>query len=220
VTLADAAMPEGNSGLSGMVFTATLSTPVHYPVTVDFTTTDGTAVGGVDYVSTSGTLTVAPGDTTATLAVPIVGDVLVGRDETFTLDVTGGSNGTVARSQATGTIQNDDLGTPQFAIDNVTHAEGDAGTTPFVFTVTLTPPSDSDLAVGYTTRDGSARAPGDYRAKTGTLTFLQGEAAKTITVPVLGDWLREASEDFFVRLSGGRRLIRLGGGRGLILNDD
>ena len=50
------------------------------------------------------------------------------------------------------------------------------------FTVTLSAPSASTVTVDYATVDGSAAAPGDYAAATGTLTFTPGQTGKPITV--------------------------------------
>jgi hypothetical protein len=62
-------------------------------VQVDYTTQDGTAHAGVDYVATSGTLSFAPNQTTATISVPIIGNTVFGDgNRTFT----------VALSNATG----------------------------------------------------------------------------------------------------------------------
>jgi len=52
--LDDAAMREGDSGPTEMVFTATLSPAVSYQVTVDFATSPGTAIADVDYMSIAG----------------------------------------------------------------------------------------------------------------------------------------------------------------------
>jgi len=103
----------------------------------------------------------------------------------------------------------------------VTRAEGNAGATPFVFTVTLSPPSDGNVTV-------FLHDPGRQRPCTRWTTagprdadLRQGEATKTITVMVVGDRVREPSEDFYVRLTGGRKLTTLSGReRGVILNDD
>lgn len=88
-----------------------LSTPATAPVTVDYATADGTATAGEDYTATSGTLTIAPGETTSTLEIPILDDDLVEEDETFTVtldDVAGGGAVLGVPSTAVVTILDDD----------------------------------------------------------------------------------------------------------------
>ena len=67
---------EGNSGTSNAVITFTLSAATGRTVTANFNTQNNTAVSTSDYTATSGTLTFAPGVTTQTVSVPIVGDTL------------------------------------------------------------------------------------------------------------------------------------------------
>ena len=87
------------------------------------------------------------------------------------------------------------------AIDTVELPEGNAGTTPFVFTVSLSAASASAVTVDFTTRDGTALAGSDYTATSGTRTFAPGELTMPITVLVSGDTLVEELETFFVDLS-------------------
>ena len=87
-------------------------------------------------------------------------------------------------------------------IDSVAESEGNAGTTPFVFTVHLVKKTTDPFTVQYTTVDGTATsASGDYVATSGTLTFAVGENVKTITVLVNGDTTPEGDETFKVVLS-------------------
>ena len=75
-------------------------------------------------------------------------------------------------------------------------AEGNAGTTAFVFTVSLSNLSDSDVTVDYTTNDGSATtADSDYTATSGTLTIPANTASATITVNANGDTKFEGDFD-------------------------
>ena len=67
------------------VFTVTLTPPNEQVVTVDYTTTDGTAVADEDYSATSGTLRFAPGDTSKTIRVPTLRDAVAEPVETFTV---------------------------------------------------------------------------------------------------------------------------------------
>src|SRR6185436_16289626 len=112
-------------------------------------------------------------------------------------------------------------GGPLLAIDTVELAEGNSGTTPFVFTVSLSAPSTGTVTVAYSTRDDSALAGSDYVATSGTLTFAPGEVTKQITVLVNGDTVAEDVEVFFVDLtSASGATIGDGEGLGRIFNDE
>jgi hypothetical protein len=114
-----------------------------------------------------------------------------------------------------------DLMAATLAITDVALVEGDHGTVNAVFTVTLSEPAAGTVSVNYGTADGTAQASRDYEAAAGTLTFAPGETSKTITIAVQGDKQVEASETFFVNLSGAVNAdIGDGQGLGTILNDD
>ncbi|MEM9900975.1 MAG: ExeM/NucH family extracellular endonuclease [Pseudomonadota bacterium] len=91
---------------------------------------------------------------------------------------------------------------PTLAIDDVTVAEGDAGTTDLVFSVTLSADAPGPFTVDFATTDGEAAAGEDYVSLSGTLNFA-GTAAETqaITVSVLGDTDAEDDETLSVILS-------------------
>ena len=89
-------------------FTVTLSRASAETVTVDYTTSDGTATADEDYTETSGTLTFAADDLSKTIAVPILDDALNEGNETFTLTLSNASGARVADGEATGTIENSD----------------------------------------------------------------------------------------------------------------
>jgi hypothetical protein len=77
---------------SGMAtITATLSAPSAFTITVDYGTSDGTALAGSDYVTTTGTLTFTPGLTLTTFSIPITSDALAEPDETVNLTLSGPS---------------------------------------------------------------------------------------------------------------------------------
>jgi Calx-beta domain/IPT/TIG domain len=103
----------------------------------------------------------------------------------------------------------------------VTHNEGDSGTTAYAFTVSLSAPSGKAISVGYATADGTAVAPTDYTATTGTLNFAAGDTSKPVTVNAKGDTAVEPDETFVVNLSS---LTNVGAGdvqgQGTIVNDD
>ena len=214
-------MTEGNSGTVNADFTVTLAATSSGTVTVNFTTADGTATAGSDYVATSGTLTFNPGDTTKTITVLVNGDTLNEANETFFVNLSNPVNATIADGQGQGTILNDDTTLPSISINDISLAEGNSGTSNAIFTVTLSPASGQTVTVGYSTANGSATAGSDYVATSGTLTFNPGDTTKTITVLVNGDTLNEANETFFVNLSNPvNATIADGQGQSTILNDD
>jgi hypothetical protein len=90
---------------------------------------------------------------------------------------------------------------PLISISDVTVTEGNTGTRPATFTVRLFGAGDAPVTVTFATADGTATAGSDYQATSGTLTFAPGETEKTITVPVYGDRLGEASERFSLLLA-------------------
>ncbi len=74
LTINDASITEGDSGASQLSFTVKLSQAATGPVTVNYSTANGSATAGSDYTAATGTLTFAAGETTKTIAVPIAGD--------------------------------------------------------------------------------------------------------------------------------------------------
>ena len=220
ISINSVSQAEGNAGTTPFVFTVTLSNASSQAITVNFATANGTATAGSDYTATSGALTFAPGVTTQTITVPVIGDTLNELDETFTVNLSAPANATLATATGTGNILNDDA-VPTLSINNVSQNEGNAGTTPFVFTVTLSAASGQPVTVNFATANGTATAGSDYIATSGTLTFASGVTSQTITVPVIGDTINEPDETFTVNLSApSNATIATTSGLGTILNDD
>ena len=91
------------------MLTVTLSGPSAAPVTVDYLSSDGTALAGDDYTALDGTLTFAPGETQKVIAIALVNDTLVESDETFTLTLSSPTGAALGSpSQAVLTILDDD----------------------------------------------------------------------------------------------------------------
>lgn len=110
----------------------------------------------------------------------------------------------------------------QISINDVTVKEGNSGTSPAIFIVSLGGIAIDAVTVDFTTGNGSATAPSDYLPSTGTVTFAPGESSKTVTVSVGGDNVREPNEIFYVNLSNTstNAVIGDGQGAGTIKNDD
>jgi plastocyanin len=204
VSIGDLPHAEGDSGTTAFDFPVTLSHTSGQDVTVHYSTSAGTATSGTDFQAVSnGTVTITAGQTSGTAEVLVNGDTTGELDETFSVTLGSPSGATIADGSATGTIQNDDgpPPTPTISIGDVMVAEGNSSTTPASFTVTLSNAAVADVTAHFDTADGTATAPGDYRAKSGTVTVLAGQTSATITVGVVGDRLKEPDETFTVTLS-------------------
>src|SRR5207247_2267104 len=118
-------------------------------------------------------------------------------------------------------IVNDDT-QPTIVISDVSANEGNAGPTPFVFTVTLSNASSQTVTVQYATADGTATvADSDYVAASGTVTFLPGQTSQPVTAIVNGDTKFEPNETFFVNLTlPTNATISARQAPGTIVNDD
>jgi hypothetical protein len=188
-------------------------------VNIDFTTANGSAAAGSDYVANSGTLSIRAGETTGMVKVLISGD-RVGEqteytttyydwyygsytytyfedNEYFSVNLTGSDHGSIITGQATGTIIDDE---PRISISGMNVTEGNDGTKEAKFTVYLQQAYDVDVSIGYATANGTAIAGTDYQAKNGTLIIPKGQTSATISVLVNGDRLAEGSEYFSVSL--------------------
>ena len=188
ISIAPASEPEGDSGSAEMTFTVTLATAVTEAVTVNYTTSDGTATAGQDYTAVNnGTVTIAAGSTTAEFTVSVTGDETDELDETFNVTISmpepepnlnGGSSGEPAAAitggdtaVVVGTILDDDPAVVTVAPKVDTVEEGEMA----VFVLTRTGVMDGALAMQV-----RHLAPG--RAQTLDARFERGAATAEITV--------------------------------------
>ena len=224
VAINDVTISEGDSGTKVATFTVTRSDGTA-PIAVDFATSDGGAtIADNDYVAASGTLNFDAGVKTQTISVTINGDGKFEPDETFTVNLSGATNGaTISDGSGTGTVTNDDAEPAgSVVIDDVTITEGDSGTKVATFTVTRSN-GTAAFAVNFATANGTATtADNDYVASSGTLNFAQGDTTQTISVTIKGDIKIEPDQTFTVNLSGATNgaTISDAQGVGTIANDD
>ncbi|ELR97764.1 Calx-beta domain-containing protein, partial [Gloeocapsa sp. PCC 73106] len=113
VSIADATVTEGNSGTRNASFLVTLSAPSNQPVTLTYSTVNGTGSNGAvspsDFTGANNqTLTIAPSNLAGTINIPINGDTNVEADETFFVSLLNVSNAVLSDTTAIGTITNDD----------------------------------------------------------------------------------------------------------------
>ncbi len=193
LSTADLTVTEGETANIRLILTA----PSAAPITVDYTTVDGTANAGADYTAAAGQAVVPAGASTVLIPVATTDDGDIESTEDFTVALSNAAGAILATPQSTVTIIDNDSAT--LSIDDVTVAETGGQAT---FTVTLSTPELSAVTVDYATADGTATAGADYTAVgTTTLTFNPGETSKTVPVAVLDDLLIEGDETFSVVLS-------------------
>ena len=106
LTVADAQASERADAT--LTFEVALDRPASEPVTVDYTTADGTATAGEDYRATSGTLELAAGETSKTIEVAVHTDAEDEGEETLTLSLSNAVGARIEDGEATGTIHDRD----------------------------------------------------------------------------------------------------------------
>ncbi|MFL6238288.1 MAG: beta strand repeat-containing protein [Actinomycetes bacterium] len=111
VSIGNVTQAEGNSGTTTFNFPVTLSAASGKPISVNYSTTDGTATAPSDYTAvTNQTVNIPAGTTSVNAPVSVNGDTTVEPDETFTVTISTPVNVTLGTTSATGTITNDDSG--------------------------------------------------------------------------------------------------------------
>lgn len=206
--VSNASAAEGDTGTTNFTFTVTKTGTNGAASTVNFTTADGTAmVGNNDYTAASGTLTFADSDTSQTITISVNGDYNIESNETFTVNLTAGTNAAIGTAQGTGTIINDDVaGTVQFSSANYSAAENVAGGL-LNITVTRTGGLGSGVTVTATTSDGTAvggatcGAGIDFVNVAPVLMFSGGQTAQSFDVQICNDAVFENDDFFGIALS-------------------
>jgi len=230
ITIADAAVDEDGGAAW---FTVELSNPTDRMITVDYATDDDSATAPDDYLSATGTATFnGGGDPYQHVAVDIVDDNVDEPDETFFVNLSNATDGTIdltiGDDQAVGTIYDNDV--PWVRIDDVTvdEAAGNA-----VFTVGLVDASGAstlgveDAIVYYYTWDDSgwdpyaASQPDDYTYTQDSATIPAGSSSGSISIPIVDDTMDEFDEVFHVALySAENAQIEDDDGEATILDND
>jgi hypothetical protein len=161
-----------------------LSAAAGQPINVPYAVTGGTAVNGVDYKLSGGTLAFRPGTTTATLSVPLRNDHLDKPDDTIELSLlapTGAALGDT--TDFTLTIQNTNPA-PTVAFAKAALTISQAVAEPIV-PVTLSAASGQTVTIGYAVTGGTATDGTDFHLGSGTLTFAPGVKAMDLPLSVV-----------------------------------
>ncbi|MGZ8243895.1 Calx-beta domain-containing protein [Methylomagnum sp.] len=182
-------------------FTLMLNKPSAAPVTLNWSTQDGTAIAGQDYTAVvNSPLSFAPGELVKTVTVPITNDLDHEGDETFGLVVSSLVGATAPVPNANSTIAANDVALSTIYIEDAASNEHQKYVD---FFIRLDVPSVNPITVNYTTQNDFALAGSDYTAQSGTVAFAPGETFKTVRVTLLDNGgVGEFNENFKLILSG------------------
>lgn len=179
-----------------------------HPVSVTYTTSGGTATAGSDYVSATGVATIPAGSQSTTFTVQTLDDQTAEAQETFDVVLSDPVGVVVGETWSPTALLHDNE--PEISIGDAAMSES-GGTLRFPVRLegrrasedsTWRLPIPQQLAtVRYAVANGTAKAPGDYSATSGTMTFLAGETLKYIEVPIAQDAVVEAAETVTATLS-------------------
>ncbi|MCM3873251.1 MAG: Ig-like domain repeat protein [Pyrinomonadaceae bacterium] len=211
LSINDVSFMEGDSGTKFVFFTVSSSASSHLSMALAFATADNTAVSPSDYVATSSTLLMSPGQTFVSLFLTVNSDLDVEADESFTVTLSSPVNATLNKFQGTATILNDDAegGVFRFSQSSYIMFESDGQGT---VTVNRASNTSRAVTVDYATSETGAPAACDstngiashrcdFTGATGTLRFAAGETSKTFRVLVTRDSYVEGFETFTISLS-------------------
>lgn len=184
-------------------FSVTVAPPSAAAVTVAYQTVDGTAVAGSDYVAQSGVVTIPPGETTRTIAVPLVADGVREPTETFGLQLSAAAGATLVDGDAVAVVTDDDAPPPPPTLDlgGCTVSEGDTSAATCLFDLSLSQASAQAVTVDFTSQDGTATGGSDYFPASGTFTFAPGIVSGILAFAAIGDTDVELDEAFTLVLS-------------------
>lgn len=211
---------EGDSGTTDAVVTFSLNTVSSLPVTVDFTTENGTAVAGSDYTSHSGQFIIPAGQVIHTETFTVLTDILAEPTESFGVRVTSILNGiTDGTNPATVTITDEDP--LRLSVADQICTEGNPPTTlTCVFTITSDVPTLEDVVIDYSWADVTSEAD-DFDHTGGSVTLLMGETNVPVNVNITPDLNYEFDDTFNLILAAPiNAIVSDGITLGTILNDD
>lgn len=192
-----ASIAEGDTGTyANAAYSVVLSEPLTTTATIAYTVVGGSAALGMDYsapAGVAGRLTFAPGETTKSVAVRVLGDTLREASETFSVRLSSPVGCTIGTASVTTTIVDNDSYTLSIEAPATTVTEG----SPATITLKLSARATRTEVVAISTSDGTAKAGSDYAALSGrTVTFLPGQDTKVVSVPTYSDIVAEGAEYF------------------------
>ncbi len=196
VSPASYAVTEGNTSEPNITLTVKLSHSwLEDDVSFDYATVGSTAVAGKDFTNVSGSGTIAKGDTSFTISIPILNDELAEDDETFELIISSPVNAVLSTATGTCTIHDDNDPKPFISVPATSFFPEDTGIVQLE--VSLDRESGQTITADYEIVPLTATSGDDYNAGSysGTITFLPEELTKNITFSIVDDITDEPGLD-------------------------
>ncbi|MEZ4818774.1 MAG: Calx-beta domain-containing protein, partial [Bdellovibrionota bacterium] len=179
-------------------FTATLDAVSGQDVTINFSTSGTATGGGTDYTQSASSIVILAGNTTGSITVTSVDDLLDENNETVIIDIATVTNAVESGvQQETITILDDDA-TPTVDFTSASQASvGESGT--LTVTAQLSAASGLDVDVPFTL-SGTAIDPDDYSITASPITISAGSTTADITITIAADTLDENNETVIVTM--------------------
>lgn len=216
ITVAVAPTSVTEDATGALVYTFTRGGDTTSALTVNFSvggtaafTTDYGQTGAAAFNATTGTVTFAPGSSTATVTLNPVADTTAEGDETAILTVTTGTGYTIGTAAAaTGTITDDDGAQVTVAVAPASVTEDSAGA--LVYSFTRVGDTTNALTINFNV-GGTATFTADYgqtgadsfTGSVGTVTFAAGSDTATVTLTPVVDTTAENDETAILTVATG-----------------
>lgn len=165
-------------------------------VSAAFSTADGTATAGQDYLATNVTVTLPSGVASTTVAIPILSDTIHEPAETVSLILTGTKVGP-RTSAVLSILDNDPAGTISFASSAFT-AKENAG--PGLVQLVRVSGTASEVSVLCVASEGTALPGVDFTGVTNRVIFAAKELSKWLPIPLLDDTIAEGNETMLLQI--------------------
>jgi beta-glucanase (GH16 family) len=216
---------EGTGTQQKAVITLKLDATTHEQVTVVWSTIDGTALAGEDYIAQLEVTTVfQQGDSEKTIEVVLIQDDVYEDEKEFSVVIGNVKNAYLGKGTCKVTIENDDDYIPDLVIQSRYFVEeGPVGRSAFIIPVRLSGPSDNEVSFSWSTTEGWARMNEDFiPVGEVPVVFAPGETEHNLEVTILNDDIFEMDDYFDIHLvdiqgttANGDILMRI-----YIVNDD
>lgn len=185
VSISGTSVDEGDTSLTDVALTVSLSAATDDDVVVDLATVAGSAGLGGDVMEIDQSVLIPAGETAVSTHVYVLGDAELEDAEHFGVELSNPVSATLGTASATVTIVDDEPIVVDVVSPSVT--EGDSGTTPATFRITSSqPPTPVAVEIAWTVVPGTAEDGSDVVAGSGALT-LTGSDHGVVDVPVVGD---------------------------------